>query len=108
MLNEYNYFKISEKNSELSISFAEYIKDVIHDETSTIIPFTNGKCYLLYQDISFKILKALQDVGITAEIRIEDTNKSPIIYISSLQKSNIIDIITPIINNSINRKFSLI
>ena len=106
----YNYFKISQKEHNYSITFVEYIKDIIYDETNNIIPFTNGKCYLLYQDISFKILKALQIEGISAEIHIEEKlNTSPIIHISTLkQESNVIDIIIPIINNLINKKFSLI
>lgn len=93
----------------LTISFVEYLKDVIFDHSLTIIPFTNGTCYNVYQDIAFKILDMFKEQHISASISID--NNTPSINVSASTHQNIQkikDIITIIVNRNINRKFSLI
>lgn len=106
----YNYFNIlTFPDNSISITFLDYINDIIYDDSHTIIPFTDGKYYLLYQDICFKILKLLESMNISTNIHIKEMSGYPIIYIlSNIDINELIVIITPIINNSINKKFSLI
>ena len=110
-MTTYNYFNVSVlPDNSISITFLHYINDIIYDNSNSIIPFTNGKYYLLYQDISFNILKLLQSMNITTDIHIQqELSGSPIIHIlSNIDTAYLISIITPLINNSINKKFSLI
>jgi hypothetical protein len=111
-----NYFTIVKTvtlvtfQTQLTIIFVHYLKDVIFDNTSTIIPCTNGSYYNVYQDIGFKILDAFKEQNISASVLIDNDTPSIIIEFLSneTQEIKIIDIITIIINKNINRKFSLI
>jgi hypothetical protein len=100
------YIKCLQHENNIKIEFVNYIKDVLLDDTKIIIPFTNNKYYNTLEIISFKIFSEFEKNKINAEINIKDLNIN-INYKNESEKSIILIIINNIIDNIINRKFSL-
>lgn len=117
-LKDIMYFKLqiektADTNYKITFTPKELIHDIYFDNTKHIIPYTkhipyiNGKCYLVYQDLTFKILEYLEKVSPQISVQL---NKEPIIpeiivtgKINDIQLSTINRIMT----NYINSKFSL-
>lgn len=103
-----NYFAVKQYQDKLIFTPKELICDIIFDNTSHIIPFSNGKVYLVYQDLTFEISDALEQYN--TSVNIDFSLKIPQIIISNIKKDhkNILHISSKTINNYINKKFSLI
>lgn len=112
-LKEFEYFTISKiiDNNIHKVIFTpkEFIHDIYFNTTNHIIPYTNGKCYFVYQDITFKILEFLENNNYDNLIVQLNNNNIPDIIISSKtqQDDSIITNINKIITKYINKNFSL-
>ena len=114
-LKEFQYFNISKiiDNNINKVIFTpkKIIHDIYFNTTKHIIPYTNGKCYFVYQDITFKILEFLEKNNydnLTVQLN-NNNNNIPDIIISSKsqQDDSIITNINKIMTKYINRNFSL-
>ena len=104
-----NYFSVVQTIDTLVFTPKDLIQDIIYDKTSVLIPFSNGNVYLVYQVITFNIMEALEEFKIN--INIDLNEKYPRIIISNIKEKdyiNVLNISSSIINNCINKKFSLI
>ena len=110
------YFHLDEKDNHTVIfTPKQLIKDVIWDFSKLFIPFSNGKRYYVYQELTFKIIDYYElnfpylSVNIlTAE---EGHKNLPSIVISNIKsehKNTIIQNTVKMMTDHINRKFSLL
>ena len=103
------YFKITKQNNNTVVfTPKEIIHDIYFDTTKNIIPYTNGKCYLVYQDITFKIINYLQKINPNLTVQL---NKNQVIPEIIIKGDNLDDTllsnVNKIMTNYINSKFSL-
>jgi hypothetical protein len=106
------YFKVLIENkldNTFKITFIpkELIHDIYFDNTNHIIPYTNGKCYLVYQDITFKILEYLEKVSPKSYVQLNKELKIPEIIVTGKIDDELLSKINRIMTNYINSKFSL-
>jgi hypothetical protein len=110
-----NYFYIIEKDDN-TITFTpkQLIRDIIWDYSNSIIPFSKGKRYYVYQDITFKLIdyyeKYYPYINIQIHKHDEIDKLLPSLIVSKVKKEDKEDIIKVSINimtEYINRKFSL-
>jgi len=122
-LKDIMYFKVlienvADANYKITFIPKELIHDIYFDNTKHIIPYTNGKCYLVYQDITFKILEFLEKVSPKSSVQLNKEPNVPYSLTRSALKipeiivtGNIDDTqltrINRIMTNYINSKFSL-
>lgn len=102
-----NYFSVVQNIDTLVFIPKDLIQDIIYDNTHVLIPFSNGKVYLVYQVITFDIMEALEEFKINVNIDLNE--KYPHIIISNIKEKDYIDVLnisSKIINNCINKKFS--
>lgn len=112
-LKEIMYFKLiiiplNDINTKKIIFIPkELIHDIYFDNTTNFIPYTNGKCYLVYQDLTFKIIEYLEKSCPNVAVQLNKEVTIPEIIITG----NIDDVqlsrINRIMTNYINLKFSL-
>jgi len=114
------YFNVIEQNDEqdtkeqctLIFTPKTFIYDIIWDLSNSIIPFTNGKRYYVYQDLTFHLIDYYEIHFPYIHVRIHnnDSNSLPSILITHIQlqdKHTIIHHTQQIITHYINKKFSL-
>lgn len=106
------YFKvlienINENTFKITFTPKELINDIYFDNTKHIIPYTNGKCYLVYQDITFKILEYLEKVSPKSSVQLNKELKIPEIIVTGEIDNVLLSRINRIMTNYINSKFSL-
>lgn len=112
-LKDIMYFKVEIENlyeNTCKITFRpkELIHDIYFDNTINIIPYTDGKCYLVYQDITFKILEYLEKVSPQSSLQLNKETKIPeIIIITKVIDDKQLSRINRIMTDYINLKFSL-
>lgn len=117
-LKDIMYFKVQIENKfdntyKITFTPKELIHDIYFDNTMNIIPYTNGKCYLVYQDITFKILEYLEKVSFSANlisqssVQLNKEPKIPEIIINGIIDDIQLTRINRIMTNYINSKFSL-
>ena len=107
------YFDYISNNNQIIFTPKQFIKDIIYENGNTLVPFTNGKYYYVYQDITFEIIKNLEKDYSHISMQIIDIyekNKLPKIVAINIQKHEF-DIILAKINfiltKYINKRFSL-
>lgn len=107
---DYDYFNYKYINSEIIYIPKEIIHDIIYDDSTYPIPFTN-KFYKIYQDITFKLVDYFQYNYPYLIIKIKLSDSIPEIIISNVNELNFKFIQSKsneIINKYINNKFLLI
>lgn len=115
-----DYFYIIEKDDTLTFTPKELIKDIIWDYSNSFIPFSNGKRYYVYQDLTFKLIDYYEkyypyiNIQIYKVDEVDDMDEVdkllPSLIVSKIKeedKEAIIKISMNIITEYINRKFSL-
>ena len=104
METEYIYFTFI--NNTIKLSFKDYIKDIINDNSNHIIPFSNGCLYKVYQEMTFELADLFEKNHENYSINISENND---IIINNLEQTdNIIELIKKTIHDIINKKFNLI
>lgn len=107
-LKDIIYFDIDQKDNTLVFIPKKIIHDIYFDNTTVIIPYTNGKCYLVYQDITLKIIKYFESINSRITIQLNKDKVIPEIIITKIDiDDSIISIINTIMTNYINSKFML-
>jgi hypothetical protein len=108
------YFHIVPKNDSITFTPKHLIRDIIWDYSNSFIPFTNGKRYYVYQDLTFRLIDYYETAFpyITAQIhKVDETDKLlPSIIIHNIKQKDtdiIIKNSSKIMTDYINRKFSL-
>jgi len=111
-LKDIMYFKLqietlNENKCKITFTPKELIHDIYFDNTNNFIPYTNGKCYLVYQDLTFKILEYLEKVLPQSSVQLNKEPKIPEIIVTGEFDNKLLTIINTIMTNYINSKFSL-
>jgi hypothetical protein len=111
-LKDIMYFKLqieslNENTCKIIFTPKELIHDIYFDNTKHIIPYTNGKCYLVYQDLTFKILEFLEKVSPQSSVQLNKEPRIPEIIITGKINDTQLSRINRIMTNYINSKFSL-
>ena len=107
-LTEIDYFQINFTENQLTFIPKELIHDIYFDETDNIIPYSNGKCYIVYQDLTFKIVEFLEKYYAYLTVKLNNQDKIPSIIITGNNiDDSIIKNINRVITKYINSKFSL-
>lgn len=108
------YFYIIQKDDSITFTPKPLIRDIIWDYSNSFIPFTDGKRYYVYQDLTFQLIDYYEKAFpyITAQIqKIDETDKLlPSIIIHNIKQEDtdiIIKNSSKIMTDYINRKFSL-
>lgn len=108
-MENFEYFNVTHE-TETSLVFTpkEIIKDIIYDKSNNIIPFTNGQCYFVYQDITFKIMEYLENYPhISLKLVKEKLPKIILTNIKDDEFDLILKATNTILTSYINKKFSL-
>lgn len=111
-LKDIMYFKVLienvyDVNYKITFTPKELIHDIYFDNTNHIIPYTNGKSYLVYQDLTFKILEYLEKVSPKSSVQLNKEPKIPEIIVTGEIDDKLLSKINRIMTNYINSKFSL-
>ena len=111
-LKDIIYFNVSieinDNNKKITFIPKELIHDIYFDNTNHIIPYTNGKCYLVYQDITFRVIEYFENFSNKCSVQLNKQIKIPEIIINVPKIDDInLSIINRIMTNYINSKFSL-
>ena len=109
-----DYFYIIIKDDIITFTPKELIKDIIWNYSNSFIPFSNGKRYYVYQDLTFKLIDYYEKYYPYINIQIhtidEDDKLLPRLVVSKVKekdKESIIKVSMNIMTEYINRKFSL-
>lgn len=110
-----DYFDIIEKDDIIIFTPKMLIRDIIWDFSNTYIPFSNGKKYYVYQDLTFKLINYYEKHYPYINIQIHKVDEVdkllPSLIVSKIKKQDKDDMINDsmkIMTEYINRKFSLI
>lgn len=105
----FEYFYITFLDGLLTITPKEIIMDIICDYSQTIIPFSNGKTYFVYQELTFHIIDFLETLGFDFNVRLYPLSKVISIEINK-DKDNeeTINKIKQFTTDYINKKFCLL
>ena len=107
------FFNIKTTNNTITFTPKPFIRDVLWDYSNSFIPFTNGKRYYVYQDMTFKLLDFYEKMHPTLNVQIyTDTtsnDKELILTIHNVNENmeSIVKSSNDILNLYINKKFSL-
>lgn len=107
------YFNLQIENKldntyKITFTPKESIRDMYFDNTMNVIPYTNGKCYIVYQDLTFKILEYIEKVSLPQiSVQLNKELKTPEIIITGIIDDIHLSRINRIMTNYINSKFSL-
>jgi hypothetical protein len=97
-----DYFYTIEKDDTITFTPKELIRDIIWDYSNSFIPFSNGKRYYVYQDLTFKLIDYYEKYYPYISIQIHKVDK-----VKEEDKEAIIKVSMTIMTEYINRKFSL-
>lgn len=107
-VTEIDYFQINLAENQLTFIPKELILDIYFDKTENIIPYSNGKCYTVYQDLTFKIVEFIEKYYTDLTVKLNNQDKIPSIIITGNNiNDSIIKNINKVITKYINSKFSL-
>ncbi len=110
------YFDIAfQDDSTVIFTPKQLIRDIIWDESNSIIPFSNGKRYYVYQDLAFQMMEFYEIhypyVNLHIHnVSIDDTNL-PSLLVKKIKKEDLSSIVSQssqLITNYINKKFCLL
>ena len=110
------FFNIKTTNNTITFTPKHFIRDVLWDYSNSFIPFTNGKRYYVYQDMTFKLLDFYEKIYPTLNIQISTenlndntTDKGLILTIHNVNENmeSIVKSSNDILTSYINKKFSL-
>jgi hypothetical protein len=106
------FFHIQTTDKNITFTPKPFIRDILEDYSNSLIPFTNGKRYYVYQDMIFQLLDLFEKMYPTLNIQIytDNTNENGLQFIIHNVYDNQESIIkdsNDILTNYINKKFSL-
>jgi hypothetical protein len=109
-----DYFYTIEKDDTITFTPKELIRDIIWDYSNSFIPFSNGKRYYVYQDLTFKLIDYYEKYYPYISIQIHKVDEVdkllPSLVVSKVKEEDteaIIKVSMTIMTEYINRKFSL-
>lgn len=110
------FFYIKTTSNTITFTPKPFIRDILWDYSNSLIPFTNGKRYYVYQDMTFQLLDFYEKIHPTLNIQISTdnntdntTDKELILTIHNVNENieSIVKSSNDILTNYINKKFSL-
>jgi hypothetical protein len=72
-MNKYfNFFDYETEPNKIIFTPKNIIMDILYDNSNHIIPFSNGKYYYVYQELTFKLIDFLEKDHVSVQIDVSD------------------------------------